>query len=74
MAVKRQVCGWLAGLMVLWVWSHCAGASEGLYYCGSALRLASAKENEETLRQAKAQAPPATDTDSSKPTEDDHED
>jgi aminopeptidase N len=38
------------GLLVLWAWSNPGGASEELYRCGSALRLAPAKENEEIPR------------------------
>jgi aminopeptidase N len=41
---------WLVGSMALLVWSSCGEASEELDYCGSALRLAPAKENEETPR------------------------
>ncbi len=50
MAAKRRVCSWFVGLVFLWVWSSPAGASEELYDCGSALRLAPAQENEETPR------------------------
>jgi len=50
MTAKRQIYGWLVGLLVLWAWSNPGGASEELYRCGSALRLAPAKENEEIPR------------------------
>ncbi len=47
MTAKRCVCTWL---VVLCVWGTPGGASEELNLCGSAARLAPAKENDETPR------------------------
>lgn len=46
----RQTCGWLVWLLILGAWSNCQGAGEEMDRCGSALRVAPAKQEAETPR------------------------
>jgi aminopeptidase N len=50
MATKRRMCYWWVSLAIIWAGVSVAEASEELSYCGSALRLAPAKANDETPR------------------------
>jgi aminopeptidase N len=50
MAAKRRMCGWLVGLLVLLAWSNHGKTSAELRGCGSALRIAPAKESSDAPR------------------------
>jgi aminopeptidase N len=50
MASMRRACGWLMWLLILWAWGNCGVAGEELGRCGSALRLAPAKQDTEIPR------------------------